>query len=133
MANQPPPYNPSYGFAPGYGPPPAAPPSYAEASGGVPPSNPFQGQPVNKAAPTIVTTVVPLGPHPTHMICPHCHVEIESSTKREPGIVAYISGIIIFLMGCWCGCCLIPCCIDSCVDVHHDCPNCGAYLGRFRR
>uniref|UniRef100_A0A171ASQ7 Cell death-inducing p53-target protein 1 n=1 Tax=Triatoma infestans TaxID=30076 RepID=A0A171ASQ7_TRIIF len=93
----------------------------------------FQGQPVHKSAPTIVTTVVPLGPHPTHMICPHCHVEIESTTKREPGIVAYISGIIIFLMGCWCGCCLIPCCIDSCVDVHHDCPNCGAYLGRFRR
>lgn len=45
MNQQPPPYNPGYGFAPGYGPPPAAPPSYAEASGGVPPSSPFQGQP----------------------------------------------------------------------------------------
>lgn len=30
-------------------------------------------------------------------------------------------------------CCLIPCCIDECMDVHHTCPNCQAYLGRYRR
>ncbi|XP_014254026.1 lipopolysaccharide-induced tumor necrosis factor-alpha factor homolog isoform X2 [Cimex lectularius] len=129
--HQPPPYNPSYG---GYfGPPPAAPPSYAEASGGVPPSSPFQPQPIHHKQPTsIVTTVVPLGPQPTHMICPHCHVEIESSTKRKPGIIAYLSGIALCAIGCFWGCCLVPCCIDSCMDVHHTCPYCNAYLGRYR-
>ncbi|CAG5103941.1 Similar to Litaf: Lipopolysaccharide-induced tumor necrosis factor-alpha factor homolog (Mus musculus) [Cotesia congregata] len=34
---------------------------------------------------------------------------------------------------CFLGCCLIPCCIDECMDVHHTCPNCKAYLGRHGR
>uniref|UniRef100_A0A0A9ZGQ8 Lipopolysaccharide-induced tumor necrosis factor-alpha factor n=1 Tax=Lygus hesperus TaxID=30085 RepID=A0A0A9ZGQ8_LYGHE len=124
----PPPYNPSAPTVPlGYGPPPAAPPSYAEASGGV------TYQPVTKQPQVIVTTVVPVGPDSTHMICPHCRFEIESSTTRKPGIIAYLSGFVIFLLGCWCGCCLLPCCIDSCMDVHHTCPNCNAYLGRYSR
>lgn len=49
--------------------------------------------------PTIVTTIVPLGPGPTHTICPHCHAEIDTSTKTEPGMIAYISGVIIALLG----------------------------------
>lgn len=115
------------------GPPPmAAPPTYAQAVGGVPPSSPFTAaQPQN--GPTILTTVVPVGPQSTHMICPHCLAEIETSTKTEPGMIAYISGVVIALLGCWLGCCLIPCCIPECMDVHHNCPNCKAYLGRFRR
>ncbi|XP_065348803.1 lipopolysaccharide-induced tumor necrosis factor-alpha factor homolog isoform X2 [Cloeon dipterum] len=121
------------------GPPPQAPPSYSQATGGVPPASPFTPGPVPSThhaqthGPTIVTTVVPVGPHPTHMICPSCHAEIDSSTETKPGLIAYISGFIIALCGCWCGCCLIPCCVDECMDVHHNCPNCKAYLGRFKR
>lgn len=48
--------------------------------------------------PEILTTVVPLGSEPTHMICPHCHVEIDSSTRSEPGLIAYIAGILICLV-----------------------------------
>ncbi|GLV33652.1 uncharacterized protein CBL_11462 [Carabus blaptoides fortunei] len=118
---------------PPYGPPPAAPPSYAQAVGGVPPTSPYVPTHSFTGGPQIVTTVVPVGPQPTHMICPHCHAEIDTSTKTEPGVIAYISGIIICLLGCPLGCCLIPCCIDECMDVHHNCPNCKAYLGRFRR
>lgn len=39
----------------------------------------------------------------------------------------------ILSFSCWLGCCLIPCCIDECMDVHHSCPHCKAYLGRHRR
>lgn len=46
-----------------------------------------------------VTTVVPIGPHPTHMICPSCLAEIDTRTRREPGLIAYVSGFIIALMG----------------------------------
>lgn len=49
--------------------------------------------------PQIVTTVVPLGSQPTHMICPHCYAEIDTATKTEPGLIAYISGVIIALLG----------------------------------
>uniref|UniRef100_T1H3H3 LITAF domain-containing protein n=1 Tax=Megaselia scalaris TaxID=36166 RepID=T1H3H3_MEGSC len=66
-------------------------------------------------------------------ICPSCNAEIETSTRTEPGMIAYLSGLVIALLGCWFGCCLIPCCIDECMDVHHTCPNCRAYLGRHRR
>ncbi|KAG8232519.1 hypothetical protein J437_LFUL012675 [Ladona fulva] len=108
---------------PPYGPPPAAPPSYAEAVGGVPPSSPF----------TTGKPIVPLGSQPTHMICPFCHAEVDTTTKSKPGVIAYVSGIVIALLGCWLGCCLIPCCIDECMDVHHSCPNCDAYLGRSQQ
>ncbi|XP_072930513.1 LITAF domain-containing protein [Epargyreus clarus] len=114
-------------------PPPAAPPSYSQAVGGVGPSSPYTPQYTPSSGPQIVTTVVPVGPQPTHMICPSCHAEIDTETKTKPGLIAMVSGAIIFILGCFCGCCLIPCCIESCMDVHHSCPNCSAYLGRYRR
>lgn len=49
--------------------------------------------------PAIVTTIVPLGPGSTHTICPHCYSEIDTSTRTEPGMIAYISGFIIALLG----------------------------------
>lgn len=85
---------PPYGFVP----PQSAPPSYAQAVGGVPPSSPYV-PPQQAAATHIVTTVVPIGPHPTHMICPSCHAEVDTSIRREPGIIAYVSGFIIAMMG----------------------------------
>ncbi|XP_047478158.1 LITAF domain-containing protein-like isoform X1 [Penaeus indicus] len=113
-------------------PPPYAPPSYSQAVGGVPPQAPFT--PMQVAAPTaIVTTVVPLGSQSTHMICPHCHSEIDTATKTSPSVVAWLSGFIICILGCWLGCCLIPCCINECMNVEHNCPNCQAFLGKYKR
>lgn len=120
---------PAYGFVP----PQSAPPSYAQAVGGVPPANPYTANIPQPSAPQIITTVVPVGPQTTHMICPSCHAEINTQTTTSPGLIAYVSGFLIALFGCWLGCCLIPCCIDECMDVHHTCPNCKAYLGRHRR
>lgn len=51
------------------------------------------------AGPAIVTTVVPVGPHPTHMICPSCHAEMDSYTQTKPGLIAYVSGTIICMLG----------------------------------
>ncbi|XP_040150925.1 LITAF domain-containing protein isoform X1 [Anopheles arabiensis] len=120
---------PPYGFVP----PQSAPPSYAQAVGGVPPSSPFTPQQPVLTGAQIVTTVVPIGPQSTHMICPSCHAEVNTKTTTSPGMIAYVSGFLIALFGCWLGCCLIPCCIDECMDVHHTCPHCKAYLGRHRR
>lgn len=80
---------PPYGFVP----PPSAPPSYSQAVGGVPPTSPYQPQ--QFSATRIVTTVVPIGPHPTHMICPSCHAEVDTNTRTEPGVIAYVSGFVI--------------------------------------
>lgn len=51
------------------------------------------------AGPQILTTVVPVGPQPTHMICPHCHAEVDTTTRTEPGVIAYISSVVIALLG----------------------------------
>ncbi|VEN60632.1 unnamed protein product [Callosobruchus maculatus] len=126
---------PKYQDPPPYGPPPAAPPSYAQAVGGVPPSSPYVP---NHSLPTkgpteIVTTLVPVGPNPTHMICPYCQAEIDTTTKSKPGLIAYISGAVLCLIGCFWGCCLIPCCMEKCMDVEHTCPNCGTNMGTYKR
>ncbi|KAK4319022.1 hypothetical protein Pmani_010001 [Petrolisthes manimaculis] len=120
-------------------PPPYAPPSYSQAVGGVPPQAPFTPQPTFIPAPTaggptaVVTTVVPLGPQSTHMICPHCHAEVDTTTKTYPSVVAWLSGLIICIVGCWMGCCLIPCCMNDCMNVEHACPSCGTFLGKYKR
>lgn len=101
---------------PPYGPPLSAPPSYAQVVGGVSPTSPFIVvdacklllQMLNciliysiiaQRGPKILTTIVPVGPESTHMICPHCHAEIDTTTKTEPGLIAYILGTIICLIG----------------------------------
>lgn len=84
---------PPYGFVP----PPSAPPSYAQAVGGVQPSSPFTPQQITTTR--IVTTVVPIGPQSTHMICPSCHSEMDTNTRTEPGLIAYISGFVIAMLG----------------------------------
>lgn len=73
--------------------------SYQEAIGGVLPTSPFTPNQRLADGTTIVTTVVPIGFQPTHMICPHCHAEINTATRKEPGLIAYVSGFFIALMG----------------------------------
>lgn len=90
------------------GPPPCPPPSYAQATGVGYPPGPAGAYPTGPIPPpgvtvpeqaTIVTTVVPLGPQSTRMTCPHCHFDVSTSTKTEPGLIAYISGALIALFG----------------------------------
>lgn len=110
MAEYPPPVAPSY-------PPPMA-PSY-------PPS-----------MPTVI--VVPhsgsvhYGDEPMTVMCAHCNERVITRTEFRAGALTYLSafGLAFFV---WCGCCLVPCCIDSCKDVHHFCPNCNAQVGVFKR
>jgi lipopolysaccharide-induced tumor necrosis factor-alpha factor len=103
------------------------------AINGVNAAQPLTPQQPILTAQHIVTTIVPLGPHSTHTVCPNCGCEINTKTRTSPGMIAWVSGFIIAMMGCWLGCCLIPCCIDECMDVSHVCPNCDTYLGRHRR
>lgn len=85
-----------------YVPPPSAPPSYQEAVGGVNPVGPFRpvtAPMVVTRNDDIVTTVVPIGRTATHMICPSCQAEIETTTRTAPGMMAYLSGCLLALCG----------------------------------
>lgn len=88
------------------GPPPCAPPSYSQVVGGVYPNYPSGSYmpsayipPNRPGEPPLVTTVVPLGSNSTRMICPHCGFQISTVTKTQPGLMAYISGALIALLG----------------------------------
>ncbi|KAI1724942.1 LITAF-like zinc ribbon domain-containing protein [Ditylenchus destructor] len=70
-------------------------------------------------------------PKPTKMKCPSCHMIIVSKTRRKPGIAAWVWCSAMFFVELW-PCCWVPLCMKECQDVHHSCPNCGAYLGRHR-
>ncbi|XP_015363592.1 PREDICTED: lipopolysaccharide-induced tumor necrosis factor-alpha factor homolog [Diuraphis noxia] len=78
------------------------------------------------------TSVAPLGPSSTQTICTSCGKTIFTSTSRKAKPAAWWSCILLFIVGCSFGCCLIPCCMDSCNVVNHKCPNCNSYLGQYR-
>ncbi|ODM92308.1 Lipopolysaccharide-induced tumor necrosis factor-alpha factor [Orchesella cincta] len=66
------------------------------------------------------------------LICQNCHKDIQTKTDKNPSVIAWLSATVIALCGCFCGCCLIPLCTDSCMDTDHSCPECGAHLGAYR-
>jgi len=153
MPDAPPSYTESVGQAPqgagGF----SAPPPTQEMKGGplpgaVPAPQPYmapgavpagattyvQGMP---AAPPgtqqVVVVVNPpnYGPNPVDMVCPHCQCQIRTSTDSEPGPLAWIFAGILCVVGLW-PCACVPCCIESLNSVTHKCPNCKAFLGRYK-
>jgi len=111
--------------------PPAPPPGFVHPGGMYPQAQGVYAQ--SGGPPVVVTTVVPLGGRPIQMVCPHCRAEIRTNTEKRPGLIAFISGAVLAMLGCVWGCCLIPCCLDDCLDTEHTCPNCQGYIGNYRR
>nr|XP_015926001.1 LITAF domain-containing protein isoform X2 [Parasteatoda tepidariorum] len=98
---------------------------------------PILGQPgAAPGGPPHVVTVMKIGqwgPFPMQIVCPQCQARVMTETTASPGLLTWLlSGALVFV-GCWLGCCLIPCCIPECQDIEHNCPNCKAHLGTFRR
>ncbi|KAH8868459.1 Lipopolysaccharide-induced tumor necrosis factor-alpha factor [Schistosoma japonicum] len=81
------------------------------------------GQPV----PTI-----PLQNHAINMKCPNCQHEIITNIKYRNGTLTYAACAGLCLLGCFCGCCLIPFCVKLFKDVDHNCPECNHHVGTYR-
>ncbi|ODM94194.1 Lipopolysaccharide-induced tumor necrosis factor-alpha factor [Orchesella cincta] len=79
----------------------------------------------------VIPCYLPLGSHKASITCRHCQNEIQTNVDRKPSRVAWFYASCLCFAGCVCGCCLIPFCMDSCMDTHHACPNCGAHLGTY--
>ncbi|KAM6155501.1 lITAF domain-containing protein [Rhynchocyon petersi] len=69
---------------------------------------------------------------PIQTICPYCGNHIITVTTRVPGIITWLMCTGLFLFGCVLGCCLIPFCIKSLMDVKHSCPVCHRRLFYYR-
>lgn len=112
----------------------APPPSY-ESLGygqGQPPPPPggthvvYTQQPTNNA-------VISFRDTPVAMTCQFCQASVTTSTTFDVGVATWIVCFVIAFMGLWCGCCLIPFCMNDAKDVFHMCPNCGQTVGKFAR
>ncbi|XP_002411154.2 lipopolysaccharide-induced tumor necrosis factor-alpha factor homolog [Ixodes scapularis] len=111
-----------------------APPGYPTATGQwPPPTAPGQWPPPTTAARVTVVNVTQAGPYPIQLTCPKCGAHVLTSTTYRPGLLTWLLSGALVLLGCWMGCCLIPCCVPECHDVDHHCPSCKSHLCTYQR
>uniref|UniRef100_A0A671G1G0 LITAF domain-containing protein n=1 Tax=Rhinolophus ferrumequinum TaxID=59479 RepID=A0A671G1G0_RHIFE len=65
---------------------------------------------------------------PIQFLCPYCGNYVVTVTTRVPGVLSWL-----LCMGCRCflGCCFLPFCVDSLMDVKHTCPVCQNEIFRY--
>lgn len=54
---------------------------------------------VVKAPYELITTVVPVGPHSTRMVCSSCRKEITTKIIKKPSTMAYVSSVLCCIFG----------------------------------
>ena len=67
---------------------------------------------------------------PVKVTCKKCGKTGLTNVEHEPGALAWVLCVILFLIGCWLGCCLIPFCIPALNDQKHKCASCDKKLGK---
>ncbi|CAF1050533.1 unnamed protein product [Adineta ricciae] len=83
--------------------------------------------------PQVFSAMSPTGPNPMPCTCPYCHQAIISRVENRNGALVWIIVIVLCLIGCVFGCCLIPFFMDSLKDVIHICPVCQRQIGRDKK
>uniref|UniRef100_A0A8C6RQL7 LITAF domain-containing protein n=2 Tax=Nannospalax galili TaxID=1026970 RepID=A0A8C6RQL7_NANGA len=66
-------------------------------------------------------------------VCPYCGHHIITVTTPIPGLFTWLLCSGLFVFGCVLGCCFLPFCIRSMMDVSHSCPVCGKELFHHHR
>ncbi|CAF3087939.1 unnamed protein product [Rotaria socialis] len=97
------------------------------------PNVPNAPQTEHTAVQQSVASVPPTGvfsEQPIKCVCFQCGATILARATKENGILTWLLCGGLLLIGCWCGCCLIPFCVDSVKDTVHYCPQCSTTLGR---
>jgi len=109
-------------------------PMMQQQQGAYPPLPPNSVPAQSQQQPAVIVQYVQMpsfGVQPVTLTCPHCQAHVRTRTESEPGPLAWILGGILCVVGLpFCAC--IPCCIDSFNTVTHKCPQCKAFLGRYK-
>ena len=82
---------------------------------------------------TVIITGSMFGPDPVQMTCRYCNQNVYTKVSPVPGLMAWILSGALCVFGCWLGCCLIPFCVQDCLDVEHRCSHCNNLLGTYQR
>jgi len=75
----------------------------------IPNPNIQQGQPLPIGNPMVGAA----SNYPIACNCPYCHQPIVTKPEKDSGLAVWLPAIILCLFGCFCGCCLIPFCVDD--------------------
>ncbi|XP_022088875.1 lipopolysaccharide-induced tumor necrosis factor-alpha factor homolog [Acanthaster planci] len=102
------------------------------ASGPIPPTIPAPMSTAAQSTVCVQSTVI-FGEFSTAMQCPHCQNTINTRISHQVGLLTWLVAGGICLFGGFLGCCLIPFCLDFCLDVVHSCPTCNHQLGVYQR
>uniref|UniRef100_A0A2K5Q5A8 LITAF domain containing n=1 Tax=Cebus imitator TaxID=2715852 RepID=A0A2K5Q5A8_CEBIM len=70
---------------------------------------------------------------PVQAVCPYCGSLIITVTSFVPGTLSWLLCTTLFVFGCVLGCCLLPFCIRTVMDVKHSCPVCRRELYHYSR
>ncbi|XP_055098665.1 lITAF domain-containing protein isoform X2 [Hylobates moloch] len=70
---------------------------------------------------------------PVQAMCPYCGNRIITVTSFVPGALTWLLCTTLFVFGCVLGCCFLPFCIRSLMDVKHSCPVCQHELFYYHR
>ncbi|CAL8271622.1 unnamed protein product [Gadus morhua 'NCC'] len=94
---------------------------------------PVNGTSQNGSGPTVFRvqpqrTRAVMGVDPVRVQCPYCHEVVTTEIEHKPGLGAWSMCFLFTLVGCICGCCLIPFVAKEMQDVHHSCPRCQRHL-----
>ena len=66
------------------------------------------------------------------VFCIHCETIVHTKTRYKNSYCNWVVCSGIAASGCFCGCCLVPFCVNIWKDVEHYCDNCEEVLGFYR-
>ncbi|XP_040171756.1 lipopolysaccharide-induced tumor necrosis factor-alpha factor homolog [Anopheles arabiensis] len=81
---------------------------------------------------TVIVTSPNVGPDPTTIICPSCRATVVTRLEYETTTKTHLCAGLLCLFLCW-PCAFVPYCSTSCRDANHYCPNCGSFIGTYRK
>ncbi|KAK2181712.1 hypothetical protein NP493_385g02003 [Ridgeia piscesae] len=70
---------------------------------------------------------------PTDTVCFNCGQVVVTYLYHESGSCTYVSCVFLAVIGCDCGCCLLPFFMDWFKDAVHKCPKCHVILGKHKK
>ena len=100
------------------------------------PGMPMMGMPM--VAQPVAVTLQPAYPPkawpmvPVDVQCHKCAKTGITEVENVAGGFAFILCLVLVILGCWLGCCVIPFFVPACMDQIHRCSKCSEVLGARR-
>uniref|UniRef100_A0A914MU30 LITAF domain-containing protein n=1 Tax=Meloidogyne incognita TaxID=6306 RepID=A0A914MU30_MELIC len=63
--------------------------------------------------------------------CHSCRQQVQTSVNYVSGNSTWLLCRLFLIFNLFCGCCLIPFCINSCKDAKHRCTRCDTYIETY--